>query len=286
GLLARARVAAAEYAGDPLPQPHGSPCRRRHAHSLANAAIATTNSHHRSRIGTLASRPAAPPAWGCSTGVAGRHSSEYVSRATTRRSGPVGDSYEYTPGGSDSSARPVASKRSVSVRLVPAAVNVTVTSRGEPAPVQRHATGIPLGAACVTGTNLSHPLAPPARSQSANAATTARYASALAPPRNAQRNRPAAATVARRAPPPVPPAPTRVTSAVETGVRLAASRHPPPSGSDSTKVRTGTRATSLSVRARKRLSQSGGDASSTTEGWGLTSSVNQRASSRGSSSPT
>src|SRR5207249_11826420 len=205
GLLARARVAAAEYAGDPLPQPHGSPCRRRHAHSLANAAIATTNSHHRSRIGTLASRPAAPPAWGCSTGVAGRHSSEYVSRATTPRSGPVGDSYEYTPGGSDSSARPVASKRSVSVRLVPAAVNVTVTSRGEPAPVQRHATGIPLGAACVTGTNLSHPPAPPARSQSANAATTARYASALAPPRNAQRNRPAAATVARRAPPPEEP---------------------------------------------------------------------------------
>src|SRR5207249_4130657 len=140
GLLARARVAAAEYAGDPLPQPHGSPCRRRHAHSLANAAIATTNSHHRSRIGTLASRPAAPPAWGCSTGVAGRHSSEYVSRATTPRSGPVGDSYEYTPGGSDSSARPVASKRSVSVRLVPAAPSrsdSTMTGRGLPRRARR-----------------------------------------------------------------------------------------------------------------------------------------------------
>src|SRR5207247_805424 len=54
GCLTRARVAAAEYAGDPLPQPHGSPCRRRHAHSVANAAIATTNSHHRSRSGALA----------------------------------------------------------------------------------------------------------------------------------------------------------------------------------------------------------------------------------------
>src|SRR5947207_11238617 len=83
GFLTRARVAAAEYAGDPLPQPHGSPCRRRHAHSVANAAIATTNSHHRSRSGALASRPAPPPARACSTGAAGRHSSEYVSTATT-----------------------------------------------------------------------------------------------------------------------------------------------------------------------------------------------------------
>src|SRR2546427_568135 len=385
GLLARARVAAPDSASAPPPQLHGSPCRRRHAHSVANAAIATTNSHHRSRSGALASRPAAPPAWARSTGAAGRHSSEYVSTATTPRSAPLGDPYEYTPGGSDNSACPVASKRSVSVRLVPAAVNVTVTSRGEPAPAQRHATGMPLATSCVTGTNLSQLASPPASSQSANAATTARYASALAPPRNAQRNSPAAATVARRALPPAPscsdstttgrgvprrarravstttaalsvgrgrarsdtaaagaseshaipasapasgdgpagctyqspswprvvdqfrmapldanrssgagfparttrraPATTRVTSAVETGARLAASRHPPPPGSDSTKVRTGTRATSLRARARNRLSQSGGDASSTTEGWGLTSSTNRRASSRGSESP-
>src|SRR5437773_876346 len=385
GFLARARVAAAEYAGDPLPQLHGSPCRRRHAHSVANAAIATTNSHHRSRSGALASRPAPPPAWACSTGAAGRHSSEYVSTATTPRSAPLGDPYEYTPGGSDNSARPVASKRSVSVRLVPAAVSVTVTSRGEPAPAQRHATGIPLDTSCITGANVSPLPSPPPSSQSASAATSARYASALAPPRNAQRNSPAAATVARRALPPAPscsdstitgrgvprrarravstttaalsagegrarsdtaaagasesqampasapasgdgsggctyqspswprvvdqfrmapldanrssgagfparttrraPATTRVTSAMETGARLAASRQPPPPGSDSTKARTGTRATSLSARARKRLSQSGGDASSTTEGWGLTSSKNRRASSRGSESP-
>src|SRR5439155_514687 len=265
-----------EYAGAPLPQPHGSPCRRRHAHSLANAAIATTNSHHRSRIGTLASRPAAPPAWGCSTGVAGRHSSEYVSRATTPRSGPVGDSYEYTPGGSDSSARPVASKRSVSVRLVPAAVNVTVTSRGEPAPVgageppaipaRRPAAGAGRG-----GGPYQRPSWPRVVDEGRMAPVDANGSSGAGSP----------ARTRRRA-----PATTRVTSAVETGVRLAASRHPPPSGSDSTKVRTGTRATSLSVRARKRLSQSGGDASSTTEGSVLTSSVNQRAASRGSSSPT
>src|SRR2546422_621073 len=205
GLLARARVAAAEYASDPLPQLHGSPCRRRHAHSVANAAIATTNSHARAGGGALAGSPAAPPAWARSTGAAGRHSSEYVSTATTPRSAPLGDPYEYTPGGSDNSACPVASKRSVSVRLVPAAVNVTVTSRGEPAPAQRHATGMPLATSCVTGTNLSQLASPPASSQSANAATTARYASALAPPRNAQRNSPAAATVARRALPPRPP---------------------------------------------------------------------------------
>src|SRR2546427_8329279 len=50
------------------------------------------------------SRPAAPPAWARSTGAAGRHSSEYVSTATTPRSAPLGDPYEYTPGGSDNSA--------------------------------------------------------------------------------------------------------------------------------------------------------------------------------------
>ena len=243
---------------------------------------------------------------------------------------------------------------------------------------------MPLGVSYVTGTNRSPLSAPPSSSQSASAATTARYASALAPPRNAQRNSPDAATVARRAPPPgertitgraaprrasravsattaelspaggratsdtaaaggseshatpasVPasgdgsggctyqspswprcvdhvstapftgegnrsstagsptrttrraPATARATSVEETGVRPAASRHPVPSGPDCTRVRTGTRATSASVRARKRLSQSGGAASSTTEGCGLTSSTNQRASSRGSSSPT
>src|SRR5438105_3429442 len=383
GLLARARVAPAEHAAQPLPQRrhHGRACWRRHAHSVANAAIATTNSHQRSRSAELASRSGAPPRWACTSGAAGRHSSEYVSTTTTPRSAPCGAPYAYTPGGSDSSARPVASNRSVSMRLLPPAVSVTTSSCGGPDSVQRHTIGIPLGASRITGTNFSHLPSPPVSSQSAKAATTARYASALAPPRNAQRNSPDAATAARRAPPgcdstitgraaprrarravstttaalsPVggrarsdtaaaggseshatpasAPAsgdgsgartyqspswprwvghvstaplvgnrssaagsPIRTTSrapatacaaaAAETGVRPAASRQPDPSDPDCTSVRTGTRATSLSVRARNRLSQSGGAASSTTEGGGLTSSTNQRASSRGSESP-
>src|SRR5437763_6246174 len=295
------------------------------------------------------------------------------------RSAPPAAPYAYTPGGSDSSARPVASNRRVSVRLLPAAASVTTASCGDPEPLQRHATGVPFGTAFATGTNRSRLPAPSTSSQSASAATTARYASALAPPRNAQRNSPEATTVARRAPPdcdsaitgraaprrasravstttaelspatarsataaaggseshatpanapasgdgsggctyPSPswprcvghvstaplvgkrssnagsrtrttsraPATARATSAAETGVRPAASRQPLPSVTDCTRVRTGTRATSLNVRARNRLSQSGGAASSTTEGCGLTSSTNQRASSRGSESP-
>src|SRR5205814_6329002 len=117
------------------------------------------------------------------------------------RSAPPAAPYAYTPGGSDSSARPVASNRRVSVRLAPPAASVTTASCGDPEPLQRHATGVPFGTAFATGTNRSLLPAPSTSSQSASAATTARYASALAPPRNAQRNNPAAATVARRAPP-------------------------------------------------------------------------------------
>src|SRR3989442_1257628 len=226
--------------------------------------MAITNIHHRSRSAVLATSATAPPAWVRSVGVAGRHSGEYVSTATTPRSGPPGVVYAYTPGGNSSSARPVASKRNVSVRVVPPAVNVTARSRGDPEPVQRHASGMPFDTSYVSGATRSLLPAPSASSQSVNAATSARYASALAPPRNAQRNSPAAATVAWRA---------------------LRQRRSPPAGSDSTNARTGTRATSLRVRARKRLSQSGGEASSTTEGGGLTSSTNTRASSRGSESP-
>ena len=56
--------------------------------SAANAAIATTNNHHRSRSATPVSRAPGVPGWGTSTGTAGRHSSEYVSTATTPRSPP------------------------------------------------------------------------------------------------------------------------------------------------------------------------------------------------------
>src|SRR3989442_8078678 len=341
--------------------------------------MAITNIHHRSRSAVLATSATAPPAWVRSVGVAGRHSGEYVSTATTPRSGPPGVVYAYTPGGNSSSARPVASKRNVSVRVVPPAVNVTARSRGDPEPVQRHASGMPFDTSYVSGATRSLLPAPSASSQSVNAATSARYASALAPPRNAQRNSPAAATVAWRALPPfsvrsertstgrgaprrawravstttavlsrgsarsdtaaagaseshaIPPsapasgdgpgswtyqspswpctvrhvrtapgpenrsnlagsptrttrrapATARATSALETGARLAASRQrrSPPAGSDSTNARTGTPATSLIVRARKRLSQPGGEPSGTTEGGGLPSSTNTRAAS-------
>src|SRR3989441_9223365 len=76
----------------------------------------------------------------------------------------------------------------------------------------------------------------------------------------------------------------RVRSDGETGASVAASRQR--AGSVATNVRTGTRATSASVRDRKRVSQSGGAASITIAGAGLTSTTKRRASSRGSSSPT
>src|SRR2546426_801573 len=170
--------------------------------------MAITNIHHRSRSAVLATSVTAPPAWVRSVGVAGRHSGEYVSTATTPRSGPPGVVYAYPPAGSSSSARPVASKRNVSVRGVPAAVNMTARSRGDPEPVQRHASGMPFGVSYVTGRNLSPLPSPSASNQSVRDATSARYASALAPPRNAQRNSPAATTVAWRALPP-PPFPER-----------------------------------------------------------------------------
>src|SRR5207247_10129950 len=75
----------------------------------------------------------------------------------------------------------------------------------------------------------------------------------------------------------------RAKSAGETGASVAASRQRP--GSVATNDFTGTRATSASVRDRKRVSQSGGAASITIAGAGLTSTTNRRASSRGSSSP-
>src|SRR5207237_1920726 len=55
---------------------HGSPWRRRHAHSPAKAAIAATNSHQRSRSATPASLPPVAPGCGATTTGAGRHSSE------------------------------------------------------------------------------------------------------------------------------------------------------------------------------------------------------------------
>src|SRR3989441_6661418 len=170
--------------------------------------MAITNIHHRSRSAVLATSAPPPPAWVRSVDAAGRHGGEYVSTATTPRSGPPGVVYAYTPAGNSSSARPVASKRSVSVRVVPPAVNVTARSRGDPEPVQRHASGMPFDTSYVSGATRSLLPAPSASSQSVNAATSARYASALAPPRNAQRNTPAAATVASRALPP-PPFPAR-----------------------------------------------------------------------------
>src|SRR5437879_5507601 len=63
GLAPLAR-AAPEHPRQALPQgpPHqGRPSRRRHAHSATNAAITTTQSHHRSRRATCAT-PCPPPA--------------------------------------------------------------------------------------------------------------------------------------------------------------------------------------------------------------------------------
>src|SRR5204863_4675751 len=82
------------------------------------------------------------------------------------------------------------------------------------------------------------------------------------------------------------PATARATSLGGRPSSVVPSRQRFPPGSASMNVRTGTRATSSSVRARNRVSQSGGEASSTMDGGGLTSSTNRRASSRGSSSPT
>src|SRR6266849_6939225 len=73
--------------------------------------------------------------------------------------------------------------------------------RGSALPVQRHASGIPFGTSFVTAANRSPPALLLPKSQSVSAATRARYASALAPPRNAQRYSPAAAISARRCPP-------------------------------------------------------------------------------------
>jgi len=75
----------------------------------------------------------------------------------------------------------------------------------------------------------------------------------------------------------------RFSSAVATGASVAASRQRP--RSVSTNIFTGTRATSLSALARKRDSQSGGEARITAAGSELTSSAKRRASSRGSASP-
>src|SRR5438034_7948256 len=76
----------------------------------------------------------------------------------------------------------------------------------------------------------------------------------------------------------------RFRSAFATGARVAASRQRP--RSVSTNIFTGTRATSLSALARKRDSQSGGEARITAAGSWLTSTTNSRLSSRGSASPT
>src|SRR3989475_8258519 len=76
----------------------------------------------------------------------------------------------------------------------------------------------------------------------------------------------------------------RARSDGDTGASVAASRQR--AGSVATNVFTGTRATSASVRDRKRVSQSGGAASITIAGAGLTSTTNRRASSRGSESRT
>src|SRR2546430_3549758 len=287
------------------------------------------------------------------------------------------------PGGSASSARPPASKRSVSTRDFPSCSSVMASARGSSALVQRHTNGSPLGVSRVTGTARSLLPAPRSPSnQSTNPATRPRYASSDAPPRNAQRHKPAALTVAVRLPPPrsssvtmgrgtprrasravsataalesrgfgipaavagggeshtipdsVPasgdaggrstyqspawpsvdhtslagpplrprallesrygrarlgspvsttrraPWAARVNSPAVTGASVAPSRQRP--GSASTKTFTGTRATSVSERARNRISQSGGAAKITAAGWRLTSIANNRVLSRGS----
>ena len=80
------------------------------------------------------------------------------------------------------------------------------------------------------------------------------------------------------------PAAALVRSAIATGASVAPSRQRP--ASVSTNTRAGKRATSLSVRARNRASQSGGDAKITAAGSRLTSTTNSRLSSRGSRSLT
>src|SRR5690242_1577738 len=251
-------------------------------------------------------------------------------------------------------------------------------SRGSPAALQRQRNGRPLATSSVTG--VARSLFPAPRSpisQSANPATSARYASSLAPPRNAQRHSPLAVTVAERRPsrsrnsttgraapcrprlavspatapesgvsgstplsggseshaspasaaasgdaaagaayqsPGAPgaaghantlpagriarrrsasptsatrraPAIARVTVVAASGASEPLSRQPP-LRSGCTNTFTGTRATSPSVRARKRDSQSGGAARITAPGSGLTSTTKTRASSRGSASLT
>src|SRR5437879_12673318 len=107
--------------------------------------MAITNIHHRSRSAVLATSATALPAWARSVPIAGRHSEEYVYTATTPRSGPPGVAYAYSAGGSRRSARPVASKRRVSERVVPPAVNLTARPRGDPERIHRHASALPSG---------------------------------------------------------------------------------------------------------------------------------------------
>src|SRR5438094_4203416 len=73
-------------------------------------------------------------------------------------------------------------------------------SRGVPGAAQRQTIGIPFGVSYVTGTNRSPLPSPFSSSQSVSPAISARYASPLAPPRNAQRYSPPAAIMARRRP--------------------------------------------------------------------------------------
>ena len=69
--------AAGEEATDLFPQAHhGSPWRRRNAHSVANARVAMTNSHQRSRRPMDATRAVASPGCAVSAGTRGSHSSE------------------------------------------------------------------------------------------------------------------------------------------------------------------------------------------------------------------
>src|SRR5438067_7456604 len=105
------------------------------------------------------------------------------------------------PGGNDNSARPPGSKRRVSTRVVSLLRCVTATLRALSVAVHLQTTGRPFGVSSAIGRARS--LIPALRSpssQSASAATTLRYASSDAPPRNAQRHRPPAVTKATRCP--------------------------------------------------------------------------------------
>src|SRR5438034_7908097 len=98
-----------------------------------------------------------------------------------------------------SCARPAASKRKVSVRVISPLRSVMATACELSDDVQRQISGRPFGTSRASGTARS--LVPPPcapSSQSTSAATTLRYACSEAPPRNAQRQSPAAATVATR----------------------------------------------------------------------------------------